>query len=224
MSQNTNKKTVELLNKWLAKPDIIALIDAGNIKEAILKTLQLPAFDINAIRALLGLFLAEGYTLVDLIARPSVNIPLVETEDVQLENNGEYKALSVRYAADVMSDPELNLFLTLLHGIKYTDCKLHFWIYAPDDSRIYPEAFLYCDSLFVTRNYAIKDITDEISDYIITYPDNTYSEDESVTVYDIDGREDTAHDILEQQLNIHISEAWHEIFEKNNYRDLGIVL
>jgi len=39
MSQNTNKKTVELLNKWLAKPDIIALIDAGNIKEAILKTL-----------------------------------------------------------------------------------------------------------------------------------------------------------------------------------------
>jgi len=90
--------------------------------------------------------------------------------------------------------------------------------------RIYPEAFLYCDSLFVTRNYAIKDITDEISDYIITYPDNTYSEDESVTVYDIDGREDTAHDILEQQLNIHISEAWHEIFEKNNYRDLGIVL
>ena len=47
---------------------------------------------------------------------------------------------------------------------------------------------------------------------------------ENLTVYDIDGREDTARDILEQQLNIHISKAWHEIFEKNLYRDLGIVL
>lgn len=219
-----DKKTIDLLSKWLDRPEITALVDEGNLKEVIRKTLDFPAITVPVIKDLIKLFLQEGYRLKDLIDIPKLDIPLVEVAEVQIENNSDGKTLSVRYAADLIDDPTLNIFLTLITNVKYIGTKLHIWVYAPDDSRIYPEVKLYCDSLFVTQNYLLKDITDDVSDDICTRYDSSYTDDGNILVYYLDGEEETARDIIDSQLFELIGNEWRDIFENNNYKKLGIEL
>lgn len=219
-----NERIIQTINKFLDDVKISDLINNNQIKSAIKLTIDNPYFSYKCIVELIKLFLQEGYKLTDLFEKPQININKSNVLRHQLDE--KTFNVSIKYMAEVISDQNFNLFMTMVNKVKYKKAKANLWVYAPTNYTPYAEVVVYCDPAWDTKQVTIKDVTDIVfNNYMLSAEvDRMYDPRFTVTKYDIKGRSKQVDSLIQGAIDTYIDEYWHTIFEKNDYEKLGIIL